>query len=67
MTDKIKIATCLWFNKNAEEAAKFYAETFPNSRVNAVYKSPSDRPDAATAKRAMSAMIDDEEDRHRRH
>ena len=25
MTDKIKIAPCLWFNKNAEEAAKFYA------------------------------------------
>jgi predicted 3-demethylubiquinone-9 3-methyltransferase (glyoxalase superfamily) len=44
MTDKIKIATCLWFNKNAEEAAKFYAATFPNSRVTAVHKSPSDYP-----------------------
>jgi predicted 3-demethylubiquinone-9 3-methyltransferase (glyoxalase superfamily) len=29
MTDKINIAPCLWFNKNAEEAAKFYAATFP--------------------------------------
>jgi predicted 3-demethylubiquinone-9 3-methyltransferase (glyoxalase superfamily) len=45
MTDTIKIATCLWFNKNAEEAAKFYAETFPNSRVIAVHKSPGDYPD----------------------
>src|SRR5262245_52229971 len=44
MTDKIKIATCLWFNKNAEEAAKFYAATFPESRVTAVHKSPRDYP-----------------------
>src|SRR5262245_16833065 len=44
MTDKIKIAPCLWFNKNAEEAAKFYAATFPNSRVIAVHKAPGDYP-----------------------
>ena len=44
MTDKITIATCLWFNKNAEEAARFYAATFPNSRVTAVHKSPTDYP-----------------------
>ena len=44
MTDKIKIATCLWFNKNAEEAAKFYAATFPDSRVIAVHRSPTDYP-----------------------
>jgi predicted 3-demethylubiquinone-9 3-methyltransferase (glyoxalase superfamily) len=44
MTDKIKITPCLWFNKNAEEAAKFYAATFPDSRVIAVHKAPSDYP-----------------------
>jgi len=44
MTDKIKLATCLWFNKNAEEAAKFYAATFPDSRVIAVHKAPGDYP-----------------------
>src|SRR6187397_1941495 len=44
MADKIKIASCLWFNKNAEEAAKFYAATFPNSRVTAVHKAPGDYP-----------------------
>ena len=44
MTDKIKIATCLWFNKNAEEAAQFYAATFPDSRVTAIHRSPSDYP-----------------------
>ena len=44
MTEKIKIAPCLWFNKNAEEAARFYAATFPNSRVTAIHRSPSDYP-----------------------
>jgi predicted 3-demethylubiquinone-9 3-methyltransferase (glyoxalase superfamily) len=37
---QIDIATCLWFNKNAEEAATFYAKTFPNSRVMAVLGQP---------------------------
>ena len=41
-TNKLNIVPCLWFNKNAEEAAKFYAKSFPNSRVTAVHKSPSD-------------------------
>ena len=44
MADKIRIAPCLWFNKNAEEAAQFYAATFPDSRVIAVHKAPSDYP-----------------------
>ena len=44
MTERIRIATCLWFSKNAEEAARFYAATFPDSRVTAVHKSPSDYP-----------------------
>src|SRR6476620_454818 len=44
MAEKIRIATCLWFDKNAEEAARFYAATFPDSRVIAVRKSPSDYP-----------------------
>ncbi len=43
-TRKTAIATCLWFNKNAEEAANFYAKTFPDSRVVAVHKSPTDYP-----------------------
>jgi predicted 3-demethylubiquinone-9 3-methyltransferase (glyoxalase superfamily) len=41
---KNSIVPCLWFDKNAEEAATFYAKTFPNSRVTKVYKSPSDYP-----------------------
>ena len=44
MADKIKIAACLWFNKTAEEAARFYASIFPDSRVIAVHKAPGDYP-----------------------
>jgi predicted 3-demethylubiquinone-9 3-methyltransferase (glyoxalase superfamily) len=44
MTNTIKVVPCLWFNKNAEEAATFYEATFANSRVTAVHKSPSDYP-----------------------
>ena len=36
---------CLWFDKEAEEAARFYAATFPDSAVGAVYLAPSDYPD----------------------
>jgi predicted 3-demethylubiquinone-9 3-methyltransferase (glyoxalase superfamily) len=43
MTPKNTI--CLWFDKNAEEAVRFYAETFPNSNVRAVRKAPADFPD----------------------
>ena len=35
---------CLWFNKNAEEAAKFYAATFPNSSVGKIHRAPADYP-----------------------
>lgn len=35
---------CLWFNKTAEEAATFYAATFPNSSVGKVFRAPTDYP-----------------------
>lgn len=35
---------CLWYDKDAEEAARFYAETFPDSSVNAVHRAPGDYP-----------------------
>ena len=37
---------CLWFEKDAEGAARFYAETFPDSSVGEVHKSPADNPSA---------------------
>ena len=39
-----KIQPCLWFNKNAEEAARFYAETFPDSRIDKIQRAPDDYP-----------------------
>src|SRR5262249_10448949 len=44
MTDTIRIAPCLWFDNNAACAARFYAATFPDSRVTAVRKAPGDYP-----------------------
>ena len=35
---------CLWFDKDAEEAARFYAATFPDTRVTAVHHAPGDYP-----------------------
>jgi 2-polyprenyl-6-hydroxyphenyl methylase/3-demethylubiquinone-9 3-methyltransferase len=40
-----KNTICLWYDKDAEEAARFYAETFPDSSVVAVHKAPGDFPD----------------------
>jgi predicted 3-demethylubiquinone-9 3-methyltransferase (glyoxalase superfamily) len=39
-----KNTICLWFDKDAEDAANFYAATFPDSKVTAVRKAPSDFP-----------------------
>jgi predicted 3-demethylubiquinone-9 3-methyltransferase (glyoxalase superfamily) len=39
-----KNTICLWFDGAAEQAARFYAETFPDSRVDAVYRAPGDYP-----------------------
>jgi 2-polyprenyl-6-hydroxyphenyl methylase/3-demethylubiquinone-9 3-methyltransferase len=40
-----KNTICLWFDKDALDAATFYAETFPDSRVDAVHRAPGDYPD----------------------
>ena len=39
-----KNTVCLWFDKTAEDAANFYAATFPDTRVNAVHRAPGDYP-----------------------
>ena len=39
-----KIAPCLWFNGQAEDAAKFYAALIPHSRIDKVMRAPSDNP-----------------------
>lgn len=40
-----KNTICIWYNKDAEAAARFYAETFPDSEVTAVRRAPLDFPD----------------------
>ncbi len=42
MTPKNTI--CLWYDKDALEAARFYAATFPDSAVTAVHRAPGDFP-----------------------
>lgn len=44
MSTPAKNTICLWYNGGAEEAARFYAETFPDSSVQAVYRAPADNP-----------------------
>ncbi len=39
-----KNTICLWYDKDAEAAARFYAVTFPDSAVGAVHRAPSDYP-----------------------
>ena len=39
-----KIALCLWYDGTALDAAKFYAETFPDSSVGTVHRAPGDYP-----------------------
>jgi predicted 3-demethylubiquinone-9 3-methyltransferase (glyoxalase superfamily) len=35
---------CLWFDSDAEDAARFYARTFPDSEVTSVVRAPADFP-----------------------
>ena len=39
-----KNTICIWYDKDAEAAARFYAETFPDSAVRSVNRAPSDYP-----------------------
>jgi 2-polyprenyl-6-hydroxyphenyl methylase/3-demethylubiquinone-9 3-methyltransferase len=44
MTKPAKNTVCLWYDGGAEEAARFYAATFPDSSVGAVHRAPGDFP-----------------------
>ena len=39
-----KNTICVWYDKDAEEAARFYAKTFPDSSVAAVHRAPAAPP-----------------------
>jgi predicted 3-demethylubiquinone-9 3-methyltransferase (glyoxalase superfamily) len=44
MMNPAKNTICLWYDRDAEEAARFYARTFPDSSVGAVHRAPGDFP-----------------------
>lgn len=39
-----KIQPCLWFDGDAEQAANFYADTFPDTRIDRIGRAPADYP-----------------------
>ena len=55
-----KIVPCLWFDKQAEEAARFYVSLLPDSRIDAVIRSPGDYPSGQEGE-AVSLQIDCED------
>jgi predicted 3-demethylubiquinone-9 3-methyltransferase (glyoxalase superfamily) len=44
MTAPARLTICLWYDGDAEDAARFYAETFPDSSVGAILRAPGDYP-----------------------
>ncbi|MBS1911233.1 MAG: VOC family protein [Bacteroidetes bacterium] len=44
MMNPAKNKICLWYERDAEEAARFYADTFPDSSVGAVFRAPGESP-----------------------
>jgi len=52
---KPRFVPCLWFDKNAQAAAKFYVSAFPKSRIDKVHKAASDYP---SGKRGDVLMVD---------
>ncbi len=44
MTNPARNTICLWYDRDAEAAARFYAGVFPDSSVGAVFRAPADFP-----------------------
>tara|TARA_R110001599_G_scaffold8742_5_gene43294 strand:+ start:1727 stop:2209 length:483 start_codon:yes stop_codon:yes gene_type:complete len=44
MTKQAKNTVCLWYDGGAKETARFYAQTFPNSSIDAVHRAPGNYP-----------------------
>lgn len=44
MSKDAKNKICVWYDRDAEEAARFYARTFPDSAVGPIWRAPGDYP-----------------------
>lgn len=44
MAKPAKNTICIWYDRGAEEAAKFYAKTFPDTSVGQLHLAPGDSP-----------------------
>lgn len=55
MMKPAKNTICLWYDGDAEEAARFYAKTFPDSSVGAVHRAPGDYP---SGKKGDALMVE---------
>jgi predicted 3-demethylubiquinone-9 3-methyltransferase (glyoxalase superfamily) len=44
MMTAAKNTICIWYDKDAEDAARFYASVFPDSKVTAIHRAPDDFP-----------------------
>ena len=52
-----KNTICLWYEHNAEEAARFYTSLFPQSTLGTVHRAPSDYPDGKTGDVLMVEFV----------
>jgi predicted 3-demethylubiquinone-9 3-methyltransferase (glyoxalase superfamily) len=56
---KPKNTICLWFDKDALDAARLYTATFPSSEVTAVHKAPAEAADDGRSGREGCSLVDD--------
>ena len=56
-----KIGPCLWFDGQAEEAARFYVSVFPNSRVLGITRYQEGMPRPAGSVLTVNFILDGEE------
>ena len=53
-----KNTICLWYEGQAEEAARFYADTFPNSKVTGVFRAPGSNFNAAAEQSFLDELAE---------
>src|SRR5690349_14906364 len=56
-TAMLALGTCLWFDTQAEEAAKFYVSIFPNSKITATSRYPDGPPDPKRAGQVLTVAF----------